>query len=310
MRSSGHNPWHSAARPETAAPETAARGLRAFLMYSSVPEGGIAAAVLLGTYALLGLPPSAPLVVLGFCGTLLVYQLDRLAGAAPEDAFNQPRRLAWIHSHWRYVALSSTAAALGAAVSIPFLRSQTLAAGASLGLVALLYVLPLLPGGRRLKAVWWAKPVAVAGAWAVGGALLPVIETGAIPAAAAWGLAAYRFLFILPNVLLADEADRAGDARAGLRTVATEWPPRRLRHLATAALVLAIAGAGAAPFLFGAPWLILLDGLGPVLLLAAVLRAPAHASPSAAFFYGFWIDALIAWPAVTAVAAWVLPLPT
>ena len=277
-----------------------ADALRASLMYANVPVGLIAVAFVLGTYALLGLPPSLPLLVLAFCGTFLVYQGERALFEAPEDAFNQPQRQGWVRRHRGFVRGASGVAAVAALAMLPLLRPVTLAVSVGLAGVSLLYVAPLLPGRRRLKTIWYVKPLAFSGAWAMGGVVLPVLEADAPLHAGVWLLVVYRFLFVWPNVLLADWADREGDARAGLRTVATEWSSRRLHGLAALAPALAVAGALGAILWYDSPRLLYLDAIGPALMLAAVgLRPGSHAR----FFYSFIIDALVAWPLLTWLAA-------
>lgn len=275
-----------------------AHPVRAFLLYSSVPVGGIAVALMLGTYALLGLPPSGPLLLLAFCGAFLVYQLDRSLLAGPEDALNQPERVAWVQQHPKWLRTSAALAAALALGTLPFLRPATLVTGALLGLPGVLYAMPLPWGGRRLKSVWPLKPVLIAAAWASGAAVLPVLEAGLAVTSGVGALALYRFLFILPNALLADWPDRAGDRRAGLRTAATELAPRTLRRLAVAPLILAIVGGLLAIWLFDAPGLLYVDLAGPLLLLGFVRRLPAGSR----WFYSFVLDAVVAWPALTALA--------
>ena len=79
----------------------------AFLLYANLPVGGIAVCFVLGTYALLGLPPSLPLLLLAFCAVFLVYQAERVWYPGPEDAFNHPDRLGWAARHRRYVRIST-----------------------------------------------------------------------------------------------------------------------------------------------------------------------------------------------------------
>lgn len=290
------------AKPEQAASRGAAvRMLGALLVHGGVLEGLIAVAMLLGTGALLKLPPSLPLLVLAFCGTLLVYLADRTLGLSPEDVFNRPGRLAWVRQHRRVTGALGVAAALAAAGTLPFLRPATLAAGAALGGAGLVYVMPVLPWGRRLKTVWFLKPLAISAAWAVGGVVLPAVEAGApLTAGLVALLVAYRFLFVGANVLVADWGDRRGDAQAGLRTVATEWPPGRVRRVAALALGVALGGGAVAVLLLSAPRLLVVDLAGPALLLFWVRRVEAPGRRG----YGLVLDALVGWPAVTAAVAW------
>ncbi len=274
-------------------------GLRAWLMYGGVPVGLIAAGFVAGSSVMLGLSPSLPLLGLAFCGTLLVYQVERAWRPAPEDVFNQPERLAWVQRHRSFVWLSSALAVIGAIFCLPFLRGTTLALGVGLGMVSLFYLAPLLPGQRRLKAVWFLKPLAIAGAWAVGGVLLPLVEAGQDVVLAAGLLALARLLFVLPNALLADWPDCAGDRQAGLRTVATELSWRWLRRLAAVSSGMAVGVEVVFLLVIEAPVLHYVDLLGPALMLALVLLPLRRTR----FYFNFVLDLVIGWPAMTALFA-------
>lgn len=277
------------------------RGWWPVVRYAGVLEGGIAVAMLLGTYALFGLSPSVPLLMLAFCGTWLVYLAERALGWAPEDVFAHPDRLVWLRRHRPYVVSAALLAVIGAGWSLPQLRPATLVLGSLLAVVSLLYIAPVLPGRYRLKSVWWLKPLAVAAAWAVGGVLVPAVEGGYRVAGPAVLLVGYRLLFILPNVMVFDWLDRTGDAEAGLRTVATERCRTVRRDVF---LCLGVGGLGAVLVALILPvpfWVIGIDALG-LGVLAYLLRAPwSRLSPPQQVL----LDAVIAWPAVTALAVWI-----
>lgn len=264
----------------------------------------MAAAMVAGTAALAGLALDGPLLLLAFCGTLFVYHLDRTPALSPEDRFNHPARWRWRHQHGRVGAVLAAGALLGACWAASHLHLRTMAAGAVLAVPAGAYALPVLSsrggGARRLKDIGAVKPVAVAAAWAGASVALPVLEAGVSVAAAAPTLillGGYRFLFVLPNLLLADAADSEGDARAGLHTAGTSWPPARLRHLSAGVLGGAVATGVGALLVLGTPPLLAVDLAGPALLLALVLSGlPARRLSRAA-------DAVMLWPAVTVAAA-------
>jgi 4-hydroxybenzoate polyprenyltransferase len=254
----------------------------------------VAGGLLLGTSALLGLPVDGPLLVLGVCGTALVYWVDRVWAPAPEDAVNRPDRRRWRTACSGWLRVEAVGLAAGAAAALPWLRPQTLGVAVLLGGVGAAHVLPLLPGGRRLAAFGTTKPLAISAVWAVGAVALPVVEAGGPWTAGAAALAAYRLAFVLPNVLLADWGDRRGDAAAGRPTLVTGWSRRRVRLTASGLLGAALLGAGAATAA-GAPALLAVDAAGPALLLLGVwrfepARHPAHVALA---------DWIVAWPAVT-----------
>ncbi len=269
-------------------------------LYSNVPEGLIAVGLMLGTYALFGLTPSAPLLTLAFCGTFLVYQADRLLWPSAEDAINRPGRVAWARRHRGYAWGAALAAAATGLATLPWLRPDTLLWGVAVGSLGVLHMAPLLPGRRRLKDLGPFKPFFIALAWGAGSVVLPVVEAGGSLTGAVGAAVLYRFLFVLPNVFLVDWADRTGDRAVGLRSVASEWPWRRWRAFGASAALLAAVGAGIAVWGFGGPRLLLVDAVGPLLMATATMRPPTVSRPA----YGFVIDAIVGWPAVTALWAW------
>jgi len=272
-----------------------------FLLYANVPVVFIAAGFLVGTYALLDVSPSLPLLVLASAGAFLIYQVDRAFFPAPEDALNQPDRLDWVGRHRGWVWGASLTAGVVALVMIPLLKSGTLVLGVLLGLIGLLYVGPFFPHRRRLKAFGSWKPWVIGLAWVVGGVILPVVEAGGAVSGKVVALAVYRMLFLIPNVLLSDWPDRKGDALIGIRTPATWLPLQRLQQIAALSAMAALVGALFAIWFFEGPLLLYVDMAGPGLMLVMVLRT----LPTSRWFYGFLIDAIVAWPAVTAIV-WML----
>lgn len=269
------------------------------MVHDALPMGGIAVALMLGTSGLLGVPVDMPLLGLAFFGTSLVYWADRTLGTSPEDRINRPRRLAWVHRHWPWMWVEGGVLGIGVLVGGSFLEVPTLLGAVGLAGIGGLHVLPALVGGPRLKHAGTLKPMVVAAVWALGGVCLPLLEAGATIGIEALALVGYRFLFILPNVLLADWGDRAGDMAVGLRPWTTWGTDRGLRWVATGLLGAAALGVGGA-LLWGAGGVPLgVDAMGLLLMLGAVWTAnpqrPAHR---------FAMDLIVAWPAVTALVAW------
>ena len=269
------------------------------LCYDPLPIGGIAVALLLGTYALLGIPSSASLLLAGFCGVALVYGLDRGIVSAPEDAINHPARRRWVEAHRRWLWGETAVLLFGGAAALSYLELETVL-GAAIG--AALAGLHLLPAGRRgrwLKTIGLGKPIVVAGAWTLGATVLPVIEAGQPVTVEVAGLAGYRMCFVLPNVLLADWGDRRGDAAAGLRPWTEAGTGRQLRWVATTVLLV---GAGLALGLSLTPipaGLLLVDGLGLVWMGGAVWGLEPERPRDRLV-----MDLVVAWPLVTALVGW------
>ena len=269
------------------------------LCHDPLPVGGVAVALLLGTYGLFGLPVDLPLLVAGFCGTALAYLVDRAWMPAPEDRINRPGRAAWMQSHAGWLAAETVVlVALGGAM-VPYLQWATLAWTGALGGIAGVHVLLRSREGASLLGV--PKPVAIAGAWAAGGALLPLVEAGRPIGREALLFSGYRGLFILPNLLLADWADRAGDAAVGLAPWTSGWTGRQVRRLATASLLGAAAGAAGWAVVASQPVLVGIDAVG-LLLMMGVVWGLDPTQPRTALL----ADLIVGWPLIPALTAWMI----
>lgn len=269
------------------------------LCYDPLPVGGIAVALLFGTYALLGMAPSVPLLLAGFCGVALVYGMDRGIVAAPEDTVNHPGRRRWVEAHRPWLWGEAAVLLLGGVVALSYLEGGTVL-GVAVGVVlAGLHLLPVGRRGRLLKTIGVGKPIVVAGAWAVGATLLPVIEAGQPITIEAAGLAGYRFVFILPNVLLADWGDRRGDVAAGLGPWTEAGTGERLRWIAATLLLIGGGLATGLSMTSMSAGLLLVDGVGLVLMGGAVwgLRPDCPRDR-------LLMDLVVAWPIVTALVKW------
>jgi 4-hydroxybenzoate polyprenyltransferase len=270
------------------------------LRHSGAPIGGVAAAFVAGTSVLAGVPIDGGLLALAFCGTALVYLVDRAATWSPEDAVNRPSQSRWRTEARGWIGAEAAALVVAGTVALTAVRPATVVAGAALGGVGVLHVAPMLPGRQRLKAWSLFKPLTIGVVWAAGGVVLPMIEAGASAVSFdAAHLAAYRVLFVAPNVLLADWIDREGDAAAGLTTVGTTLSLRTLQVASTVALSLAVGVALWAGLGSTGPWFWIVDAIGPALLLGAAWRLRADAPPSRTLL----LDLIVAWPGVTAFVA-------
>lgn len=270
-----------------------------FLVHAPLPVGGIAVALTCGTLSLLRLPVDVPLLGLAFCGTTLIYLVDRVLGRSPEDHVNQPGRLNWARHYQGWIRAQVGFLCTGVVLSFPLLQWNTLGAAALLGGIGGVHLWSGLSGSGGAVMARLFKPLAVAGTWAVGAVVLPVIESGGSLSVPVLGLVIYRLLFILPNVLLCDWGDRAGDVAAGLQPWTEEATARGVRWGASGLLLLAVAGAAGATTVHPQPVLLGVDAIGPLLMLGAVWTAdPGRAG------HRLVLDLLVGWPVVTALVAW------
>ncbi|MEM6335383.1 MAG: UbiA family prenyltransferase [Bacteroidota bacterium] len=260
------------------------------LRYSNVVIAGVAVAFTSGTYALLGLPVSVPVLVLAGCATFTVYQLDRQLGYSSEDQLNASERLDWMRRHRWWSGVGGVGALAGMGWSMVHLQPRTLLLCILLAVIAISQLFPVLPGGRRLKDLGWTKPIVLAGTWAAGAVLVPVVEAGMALSLTVWLFLGYRFAFAFPNALIADWPDRAGDRSAGLSTWALQLGERRLVWISRSVLTVALVGALVAGVSDARWWL----DAGGYLLMLLLIRRPIPESR----WYVFTLDLLLAWPVV------------
>jgi 4-hydroxybenzoate polyprenyltransferase len=271
----------------------------AFFQYGNLPIVFVAAGSLGATPLWFAFPASYPLMIAGSAGAFLLYQIDRAWHVSPEDVYNQPERLAWVRSH-RPLTLAFLLIALGAIVfASPYLKPATFRAGVALGFAGFVYLLPILPGRNRPKGHWLIKPLSICGAWSIGVVVLPALEAGFPLDGHLAVLLLYRFLFFLPNVVLADWPDRDGDRREGLLSVAITLGEHRLRRLAQAASLASLAVGGVLAWRLGWPSPAMIDLAGPALMLIAIARP----LPASRWFFAVWLDLLLAWPLIAVLVA-------
>jgi len=197
----------------------------------------VASGLILGTYAIVGMNPEYWYALLGASGALLVYHTDRAFFTAREDADNAPHRIAWYRHHRSYLVVSSVVATICAIWSATHIHTEVLLAGSVLGLAGILYSIPLPFTSLRLKDVQVLKTLLIVSCWVIGGVILPVWST--VPVQAALFLAGYKFLYVIPNVLMAEWVDRSGDAQYGIQSTGSRMSLSSIRMISLACLLAA-----------------------------------------------------------------------
>jgi len=195
-------------------------------VFSSVWVAAAAAALVAASSRSIGTAIDPFTVGLAFCGTLVVYNVDRLRDIA-RDSHTAPHRTRFVKSHEGSLR---TLTALGAATAF------VLAVGAGREVIVLL--LPVLAAGllhRRLKRFAFAKPVYVTCAWLAVVVGLPWTRS---PHAehVGWTLTVLGAA-VLANAIASNVRDQeAGAARIGARAALGV-----ARGLAGVAVILALA---------------------------------------------------------------------
>ncbi|MGV3503405.1 MAG: hypothetical protein ACO1O1_06830 [Adhaeribacter sp.] len=171
-----------------------------------------AVSLLVATHQLTGLAFSWQLGGWVFLATFFLYNFDSLLPAKIQPhGFASPRK-AWVLAHRRQLAL----AVVGAGLLVLFLFYWSFHLAhfwllAHLGLISMLYSLPVVPGRRGwllLRNIPLLKVFLIAYVWACVTVWLPLLGAGwPITSTAGWQLFGQRFLFILPLTIIFDIRD-------------------------------------------------------------------------------------------------------
>ncbi len=274
------------------------------LVHSCLFVAAVTASLTASTYALLELDLNLRIVALAASATMLVYLLDRLAEASPEDSLNVPERRHWIDSHRPLLLTEFVGASLCSVVLLFYLRPQTLALGATLALLALAYVVPLGPQRWRIKELPATKAVWIALVWASASVLIPAVEAGTELSGPVWTLAGHHFLMVFAAAVICDLRDIQGDRSCGINTLPVLVGSRTSQIVCVGCLATA-AGWISVGVIVGELDSRLLALLLPDLALMALsARNDAIADT---LYYGILVDGALGLPGLIALACGWIP---
>jgi len=240
------------------------------------------------TYCLLGVSPDfSALLLLAVC-TFLVYTLDGELPFSPED------RTSYSVLRLAPVVVGAVVAVLGAVLTF---RREALFVIAVLAATSMLYMLPILPGRRRLKELPMAKTGIVSIGWGFSTVLIPALQSEDVSVAAVLWLLAYRIAFLAPNILASDWPDRSSDLEAGIRTPANSLGTPQFMILCRGAAASA-AGIALVSVIGGYfPVWIMADAFG-VVISGAIIGSRMRQYPTR---YRLIIDGIALWPLAPAL---------
>ena len=233
-------------------------------------------------------------VVCSSAGAFFVYLLDRGIWIAREDLVNHPGRVEWVSSHKAFIYISLVAALILALLALYQIERKVVIGFLTLGMLGIVYILPWWKQGITPKKWGILKVICIAGAWVVGGVMLPLFATGATLTLQEWLFCLYRFVFLCANVILADWPDVAGDQAMGFHSVASDLGYHGVRTLTFGLCLLGmclgvfLAINGANLFYWGMD---LIGGMAMLLLAYRLAIIPDSR-------YAFRIDCLVAWPVI------------
>lgn len=195
------------------------------LAYSSLWVALAALCLTAAASRAMGVALSGPVLALAFCGTLVVYNVDRLRDL-PRDRVTAPLRSAFVSRHRRWLLVLVGAALAGSLAGI-----RDLETAAAIGMLAVA-ALGLLH--RRLKRFALGKPLYVSAAWVAVTVGVPALQ-GERPAHVGW-VAAIIGLSIFANVI----ASNLRDGEAAMAAWGAPLPLRVARIVAGSGVALGL----------------------------------------------------------------------
>lgn len=209
------------------------------MTHSGWHVGIVASALILSVARFLDVPVSEMLLIASAFGAFLVYAGDRIWADSQADRTNAPERWVWWQHSRTRSGLIMALAGSGALYAGLHLPGRVLLAGIVFGATGLWYGLPESIVGR-----WQLKRLAgrgrgalIALVWGIGVVAMVAISAPRPQWAVLALLAAYRALWLVPDVVAAEYADRPGDALSGLPGMTFGWSVHRLRQFCWLMLV-------------------------------------------------------------------------
>jgi 4-hydroxybenzoate polyprenyltransferase len=198
----------------------------------------------------------------------LVNLLNRVVDL-PEDLANHIPATGWVARHRRPILWSGLSALTGSLLVLGWLAPALLPWRLAYHALGLAYNWPLLPGGRRIKALYFWKNTASATGFMLTVFGYPLAWVGLTSPDIGWGgvaaLGVFFFLFELSYEVIYDLRDAPGDAAAGVQTypvVHGEGGARRIiGGLLLGSLVAVWGGFGAGLI----PWRGAIMGVAPLM---------------------------------------------
>ncbi len=255
-----------------------------WLVFSDLHILFVAAGWTLGSAALVGFQVPWEYVTLSSVGAFLIYRLDHLVMESPEDILNAPERVAFREQN-RSVLMGLAVFLVACVLAlVVFFPNPWLWIALLVGLIGILYPFRVLPGARRPKDIAWLKTAMIVVCWIGGGVVLPAVLFGSfwttgmtgstgvtgladattlVDAGALVVFAVQRAVYILPNLIVADWLDRAGDENLSGGNLTLTWSDTQARKAITTCWIAAAILSCTMWYMGGiAPGLLILDGVG------------------------------------------------
>ncbi len=182
-----------------------------------------------------------PLYGVIFFGTLFLYALHRLVGMKKVDSFTGQTRFAIVEKFKTHIFLYAVVAAAGGLWCLLQLPQSLIWALLPVALVSLIYVLPVLPSGKRGRDISFVKIFMIAISWSWVTVFLPALEVKMT-----WSIAFYlmfleRLFFIFAIALPFDIRDMAIDRHNRVQTIPSRFGIKSSKIMAAIVLVFMLS---------------------------------------------------------------------
>jgi len=285
---------------DSAAPASGWLSLRVF---ASISRLHIVAIACLGTFTFgwlfTGTYPWALAAISAF-DWFIVNLLNRVVDL-DEDRVNRITGVAFVDAHRRAIVVVGFALLAGSFVGTALLFPELTWLRAAYHSLGFAYNWPILPGGRRIKALYFFKNTASAAGFVITVFLYPLaaladwgatLAPGVSPATL-WATAAFFVLFELSYEVIYDLRDEPGDRAAGVKTYPVVHGIRGAMRI-TDALIVGSALALVVGYASGVvPWRVFVMILAPLINLVYYKRAMRRGITSADCIRLTWYGAAL-----------------
>jgi 4-hydroxybenzoate polyprenyltransferase len=237
-----------------------------------------------------------PWLLAGVCALdwFLVNLLNRVVDLK-EDAANQITGVDFVQRHRRAIVWLGFALLGASLVVVALVVPRITPLRLAYHLLGFAYNWPLLPGGRRIKQLYFWKNTASATGFmlTVFGYPLAALGHPRMPAIGIAAVAAFFFLFELSYEVIYDLRDAPGDAAAGVRTYPVVHGARGAALIADLLIVAAMLALAAGHASGVVPWRGFVMIAAPLLQLVIYKRAFRRGITSADCITITWIGAAL-----------------
>ena len=271
-------------------------------IFASISRLHIVAIATLGTFTFGWLFTGRHLWALAALSALdwfIVNLLNRVVDLA-EDRVNRITGVAFVDAHRRAIEVAGFALLVGSVLAVAFVLPELTWLRLAFHALGLAYNWPVIPGGRRIKQLYFFKNTASAAGFVITVFLYPLATVGwgdpvqlapGIGAATLWLSGAFFVLFELSYEVIYDLRDEPGDRVAGVRTYPVVHGIAGATRIIDGLIVASAAALVVGFALELLPWRIFVMILAPIMNLVFYKRALARGITSSDCIRLTWIGA-------------------